>query len=122
MTIPPVTLPLIAAQPGIWVADALSQQPAAWSVAHYIELDGALDAPLLAKAIVAGMSEADTLRMRFAEIDGEPRQWVDESIAFPLPECLDLRHHADPAEAALALMRDDLRQDLRRASGQLPWR
>ena len=36
MTIPPVTLPLIAAQPGIWVADALSQQPAAWSVAHYI--------------------------------------------------------------------------------------
>lgn len=121
MTRPSVTLPLIAAQPGIWVADTLSQQPAAWSVAHYIELNGALDAPLLAKAIVAGMNEADTLRMRFAEINGEPRQWVDESVCFPLPECLDLRHHADPQDAALALMRQDRDQDLRYASGQAPW-
>lgn len=121
MKIPAVTLPLIAAQPGIWVADALSQQPAAWSVAHYIELNGELDAPLLAKAIVAGMSEADTLRMRFAEIDGEPRQWVDESITFPQPDCVDLRHHADPAQAARALMHQDLQQDLRRSAGKAPW-
>ena len=43
-------LPLVAAQPGIWMAEKLSTLPSAWSVAHYVELTGELDAPLLAKA------------------------------------------------------------------------
>ncbi|MGW8295618.1 hypothetical protein ACWGKZ_00745 [Klebsiella pneumoniae] len=36
-------LPLVAAQPGIWMAERLSTLPGAWSVAHYVELRGALD-------------------------------------------------------------------------------
>ncbi|CCJ91517.1 Enterobactin synthetase component F, serine activating enzyme [Cronobacter turicensis 564] len=36
-------LPLVAAQPGIWMAEKLSNQNNAWSVAHYVELNGALD-------------------------------------------------------------------------------
>ena len=62
-------LPLVAAQPGIWMAEKLSDQRNAWSVAHYVELNGELDAALLARAIVAGMAEADTLQMRFEERD-----------------------------------------------------
>lgn len=31
-------LPLVAAQPGIWMAEKLSDLPSAWSVAHYVEL------------------------------------------------------------------------------------
>jgi enterobactin synthetase component F len=61
-------LPLVAAQPGIWMAEQLSTLPNAWSVAHYTELKGDIDAPLLAKAIAAGMMQADTLRMRFGKI------------------------------------------------------
>lgn len=38
-------LPLVAAQPGIWMAEKLSDLPSAWSVAHYVELNGELDAP-----------------------------------------------------------------------------
>jgi hypothetical protein len=34
-------LPLVAAQPGIWMAERLSTLPGAWSVAHYVELRGA---------------------------------------------------------------------------------
>lgn len=49
-------LPLVAAQPGIWMAEKLSTLPSAWSVAHYVELTGELDASLLAKAVVAGWS------------------------------------------------------------------
>ncbi len=64
-------LPLVAAQPGIWMAEALSTLPNAWSVAHYVELRGEVDAPLLAQAVVAGMSQADTLRMRFWQEEGE---------------------------------------------------
>ena len=41
-------LPLIAAQPGIWMAEALSTLPNAWSVAHYVELKGNIDGDLLA--------------------------------------------------------------------------
>ena len=58
-------LPLTAAQPGIWMAEALSTLPNAWSVAHYVELKGDIDGELLARAIAAGMMQADTLRLRF---------------------------------------------------------
>ncbi|WP_237930672.1 enterobactin synthase subunit F [Buttiauxella sp. S19-1] len=113
-----MTLPLVAAQPGIWMADQLSPQANAWSVAHYVELKGELNEALLCKAIVAGMKEADTLGMRFSEVDGEARQWVDPDASFTLPLCRDLRKSADPEAAALTMMRDDLEQDLRISSGK----
>lgn len=110
--------PLVAAQPGIWMAEQLSDLPNAWSVAHYVELTGPVDAPLLAKAVVAGMMQADTLRMRFTEDNGEIGQWVDESATLPEPQIIDLRHHADPHAAALATLQADLNQNLRVDSGQ----
>ncbi|RAN85585.1 hypothetical protein B5P41_34190, partial [Bacillus sp. SRB_28] len=57
-------LPLVAAQPGIWMAERLSTLPGAWSVAHYVELSGSLDPALLGRAIVAGLAQADTLSLR----------------------------------------------------------
>jgi len=111
-------LPLVAAQPGIWMAEQLSDLPNAWSVAHYVELTGPVDAPLLAKAVVAGMMQADTLRTRFTEDNGEIGQWVDESATLPEPQIIDLRAHADPHAAAQAEMHADLNQNLRVDSGQ----
>ena len=110
--------PLVAAQPGIWMAEQLSDLPNAWSVAHYVELTGPVDAPLLAKAVVAGMMQADTLRTRFTEDNGEIRQWVDESALLPEPQIIDLRAQSDPHAAALANMHADLNQNLRVDSGQ----
>lgn len=117
-TMPLQTLPLVAAQPGIWMADQLSPQANAWSVAHYVELNGELNEALLCKAIVAGMKEADTLCMRFSEVDGEARQWVDANASFTSPLCRDLRDEAESEAAALAIMREDLAQDLRLSSGK----
>lgn len=111
-------LPLVAAQPGIWMADQLSPQPDAWSVAHYVELNGEVNETLLGEAIVAGMAEADTLRMRFAEVDGEARQWIDPAFTFDSPLCRDLRDEMNPEAAAVAVMREDLGQDLRLATGK----
>jgi len=111
-------LPLVAAQPGIWMAEQLSDLPNAWSVAHYVELTGPIDAPLLAKAVVAGMMQADTLRTRFTEDNGEIRQWVDDTMLLPEPQIIDLRAQADPHAAALAKMQADLNQNLRVDSGQ----
>ncbi|MNB80093.1 Enterobactin synthase component F [compost metagenome] len=110
--------PLVAAQPGIWMAEQLSDLPNAWSVAHYVELNGPLDAPLLAKAVVAGMMQADTLRTRFAEDNGEIWQWVDDAFQLPEPQIVDLRADADPHSAALATMHADLNQNLCVDSGQ----
>ena len=110
-------LPLVAAQPGIWMAERLSTLPGAWSVAHYVELCGSLDPALLGRAIVAGLSQADTLSMRFCEDNGEAWQWVDEARAFDEPQYRDLREADDPHEAALAIMRADLGQNLRVDSG-----
>ncbi|RNL69696.1 enterobactin non-ribosomal peptide synthetase EntF [Citrobacter sp. MH181794] len=112
-------LPLVAAQPGIWMAEKLSTLPSAWSVAHYVELTGELDASLLAKAVVVGLEQADTLRMRFSEDNGEVWQWVDSALAFAQPEIIDLRDKSAPHEAARALMQADLQQDIR-ADGNKP--
>ncbi|MEH3242917.1 enterobactin non-ribosomal peptide synthetase EntF [Citrobacter freundii] len=112
-------LPLVAAQPGIWMAEKLSTLPSAWSVAHYVELTGELDALLLAKAVVAGLEQADTLRMQFSEDNGEVWQWVDPALTFAQPEIIDLREKSNPHEAARALMQADLQQDIR-ADGNKP--
>lgn len=106
-------LPLVAAQPGIWMAERLSTLPGAWSVAHYVELRGNLDPALLGRAIVTGLAQADTLSMRFCEDNGEAWQWVDEHRAFAEPDYCDLREARDPHDAALALMQADLGQNLR---------
>ena len=110
-------MPLVAAQPGIWMAEQLSPQVNAWSVAHYVELNGELNESLLQQAVVSGMQEADTLRMRFTEQDGVPQQWVDDNMSFTLPECIDLRDEKEASTAALARMKQDLDQDLRVSSG-----
>lgn len=110
------TLPLVAAQPGIWIADQLSPHANAYAVAHFVELRGAINSALLAKAIVAGMQEADTLNMAFGEQEGEPLQWPAPQ-RFAEPQVIDLRSSADPAAAARALMQQDMSGDLRVLSG-----
>jgi len=120
ITMPPIieqqTLPLVAAQPGIWVADQLSPHTNAYAVAHFIELRGELDSALLANAIIAGMQEADTLNMAFGERDGEPMQWPAPH-SFRQPEIIDLRDADNPDAAARALMQQDMAGDLRVLSG-----
>ena len=106
-------LPLVAAQPGIWMAERLSTLPGAWSVAHYVELPGALDPALLGKAIVAGLQQADTLSLRFEEEEGEVWQWVAADRTFGEPSIIDLRTAPDPHRAATERMQADLAQDLR---------
>jgi enterobactin synthetase component F len=64
------------------------------------------------------MMQADTLRTRFAEDNGEVWQWVDDSLRLAEPSVVDLRGDADPHAAAVAQMQADLNQNLRVDSGQ----
>lgn len=113
-----VELPLVAAQPGIWVADQISPYGNAYAVAHYIELNGALEQDCLLQAIAQGLTEVDTLRLRFTERDGVPMQWYDSTLPIMPAEWLDLREAADAEAAAHALMQIDLAAELRVSSGK----
>ncbi|HGY5803458.1 TPA: condensation domain-containing protein, partial [Serratia marcescens] len=109
--------PLVAAQPGIWVADQISPHRNAYAVAHAIELNGPVAVELLLQAILQGLGEVDMLRLRFAERDGVPVQWWDNTLAVHEPELVDLTTSPDPEAAARALMDIDLASDLRAGSG-----
>ncbi|MBN6044015.1 enterobactin non-ribosomal peptide synthetase EntF [Citrobacter sp. ku-bf4] len=111
-------LPLVAAQPGIWMAEKLSALSSAWSVAHYVALTGELDAQLLARAVATGLQQADTLRLRFTEDNGDVWQWVDDAFMFAEPQICDLRSAENPHDAALALMQTDLQRNLRVDGGK----
>ena len=113
-------MPLVAAQPGIWIADQLSKHPNAYAVAHFIELQGELDSEALKQAIIAGMQEADTLNMAFGEEEGDPIQWPQPQTFSPA-QVVDLRHESDPVAAARQQMQRDMAGDLRVLSGASLW-
>ncbi|RNM26896.1 amino acid adenylation domain-containing protein [Dickeya undicola] len=116
-------LPLVAAQPGIWMADHIATQSNAFSIAHALELNGPVDPSRLSAAIRQGLAEADTVQARFGlnEHD-QPVQWLpDTSQAAGIrePELLDFSNPAQGEQAAWALMHTDLAAPLS-ADGDQP--
>ncbi len=108
--------PLVAAQPGIWIADQIAPTGNSYAVAHYSELHGDIDRPCLDAAIRQAMSEADTVQAVFCLAE-------DGSVVQRLPhartpeqvqpvEWVDVSQHSDAAQAAQDLMQADLAADL----------
>lgn len=115
-------LPLVAAQPGIWMADQIASQPNAFAVAHALELCGPVDPLRLSTAIRQGLAEADTVQARFGLNDlGEPVQWLPsatDAASIREPERLDFSDPAQGEQAAWALMQADLAAPLPADGGQ----
>lgn len=112
-----MALPLVAAQPGIWVADQLSPYQNAYMIAHYLDILGDLNVDALCAAIMSGMMEADTLQMHFTEVDGEPKQIPMGPLLLPSPIYKDLRADVNPLHSAHACMYDDLKGNRRLMTG-----
>ncbi|MBS0881318.1 amino acid adenylation domain-containing protein [Pantoea sp. JGM49] len=111
--------PLVAAQPGIWIADAIAQQRNQFTVAHYSVLHGDINRAALDSAIRQTMAEADTVQARFGlDENGNPAQWFGEQ-AQVLPEWHDFSQRADATGQAHKLMQADLRAELA-ADGDKP--
>jgi len=115
-------MPLVAAQPGIWMADQISPHCNAYAVAHYVELNGSIDSARLLQAIVLGLHEVDTLQLRFEERDGVPIQWLDERLAVSEAEFVDLASSPDADAVARGLMDIDFSDELRAANSKLLYR
>ncbi|WP_141810367.1 amino acid adenylation domain-containing protein [Nocardia bhagyanarayanae] len=101
----PGILPLTAAQRGIWFAQHLAESSPI-SVAQYVDIVGELDAELLAEACRTASREFGSGHMRLIEVDGEPRQFIDQERG-PRVSIMDLRRHADPVATAHEIMAQD---------------
>src|SRR4051812_20546649 len=100
-------LALSSPQLGIWFAQKLDPSSPAYNIGEYIEIDGPIVLPLFERALRQVVAEAQSLRLQFSEIAGEPRQTVGEPVAFPLP-IIDVSGEPDARAAAQAWMQADL--------------
>ncbi|MET7767186.1 amino acid adenylation domain-containing protein [Nocardia sp. NPDC005366] len=98
-------LRLSAAQRGIWFAQHLAGASPI-SVAQYVEIVGELKPELLIEACKAAGLEFGCGYLHLVEVDGEPRQFVDETDGSPA-SVMDLRRYADPVATAHRLMVQD---------------
>ncbi|WP_433630395.1 amino acid adenylation domain-containing protein [Nocardia sp. CA-120079] len=100
---PDSAFPLSAAQRGIWFAQHIAGDTPI-SIAQYVELIGELDLDALAAAAKQTGREFGTGYVRLLDVEGQPYQLVDTTIADELT-IIDLRDKPDPEAAAHAWMR-----------------
>ncbi|NDK88465.1 amino acid adenylation domain-containing protein [Gordonia desulfuricans] len=104
------SLPLSSAQRGIWFAQHVAGDLPI-SVAQYVEIEGALDTALLEVACRTTGREFGSGNLHLVEIDGEPRQYVDDERGAPV-YIVDLRGMDDPMATAHRLMLEDYSRPL----------
>ena len=103
--------PLNAAQLGVWYAQRIDPGNPVHNMGGYLEIRGRLDPDALIAAICALVREDETLRLRFAEVDGTPTQQLGPVPEFT-PRLVDVSAEADPRAVALRHMHDDLNRPL----------
>ncbi|MFR9730281.1 amino acid adenylation domain-containing protein [Saccharopolyspora sp. MS10] len=111
-----VSLPLSAAQAGIWFAQALDRANPIYNTSEYVEIHGPIDPDRFERALNRVLAEAEALRIRVVDEDGTPRQVIDPPRRSALP-VLDVSAEADPLAAALSWMRGDLAEPVDLTAG-----
>ncbi|MGN9821931.1 condensation domain-containing protein, partial [Streptomyces sp. SD11] len=99
--------PLSAAQLGIWYAQRLDPASPVFVQGGYTDIQGPLDTGLFAAALTRLVAEDQTTRLRFAEVDGTPRQFLVPASEYR-PEILDLRAVPDPESSAREITGRDM--------------
>ncbi|MFD8161400.1 condensation domain-containing protein, partial [Streptomyces malaysiensis] len=112
------SLPLTAAQSGIWLAQRLQPANPLFNIAEYIDIHGEIDPALFENALRRTVAEADTLRIRLLEEDGRAAQRVEEHIDWTLP-FIDVSHEDDPRAVAESHMRAEMRRPVDPTTGPL---
>ena len=120
-------LPLTQPQLDFWEEFSFHPDEPVSTVAHYIDLSGAVNESALIEAIKRTMRESEVLSIRFRiGEDGETPQQCCDPNRTPVVELVDLRGDSAPLEEALRRMNADVeaRLDLRtdRLSAQLLYR
>ncbi len=95
-------LPLSFSQQRLWFIHQLQPASTAYHMPYALRLTGALDVAVLQRSLAALVARHETLRTRFASVDGEPVQIIDPAGAVPLP-LADLGQLADDGARESAL-------------------
>ena len=101
------SLPLSAAQAGIWLGQQLDPSNPAYNTGECIEILGAVDPAAFERAVRLAVGEAEALHARFVMDGDEPRQVLSPSTDWEMP-VIDLSAAPDPWQAAHAWMMEDL--------------
>ncbi|MFI1920288.1 amino acid adenylation domain-containing protein [Nocardia sp. NPDC020380] len=99
--------PLGPAQVGVWFAQLLEPDVPV-NMAQYVDIQGDWDLELIARIGREMVPIWRTSQLRFTEIDGQPRQYLDLSATEDPSTFLDLRSAPDPIAAAHEWMRAEL--------------
>ncbi|MBT2880973.1 condensation domain-containing protein, partial [Streptomyces sp. McG6] len=98
--------PLTAAQSGIWYSGVLDPTGLRYVGSQYVHLHGPVDEELFARAVRAVVAGSETLRVRFAERDDSPVQFLEPLDDWEV-RLLDLRGAEHPHEEALRLIEEN---------------
>src|SRR5712664_314130 len=81
---PPV-LPVSYAQQRLWFLDRLEAPTTTYNLTDALRLRGRLDRDALQQSLTTILARHESLRTRFTEVDGEPRQIIAPPAEIPLP-------------------------------------
>src|SRR2546423_8014768 len=102
-------LPVSFAEQRLWFLDQLEPDSTAYNVPLAVRLRGDLDVAAMEHALAALVARHESLRSRFALIDGEPKQVIMAPSAVLL-ELHDLSSLADAEEQAQRVVREESRR------------
>lgn len=104
-------LPLSFAQERLWFLDQLGLVEAAYNMPMPLHLEGPLDVGALERSLEELMLRHETLRTRFASVNGSPIQIIDPPSPFKLAltDLSDLSSEQRPQEVARLARADALR-------------
>lgn len=101
--------PLSAAQLGLWFAQQLDPQNAAFNVGEYLEILGPIDPAQFEATLRQVILETELLRIRLSSARVGPWQIIVASAEWSLP-FFDVSGEADPTAAALLWMSADVQR------------
>ncbi|MGX4687703.1 amino acid adenylation domain-containing protein [Streptomyces sp. JNUCC 63] len=112
------SLPLTAAQSGIWLAQRLRPANPLFNIAEYIDIHGEIDPALFESSLRRTVTEAETLRIRVVEEDGRAAQVVEECADWSM-SFVDVSREGSPRACAESWMRADMRRPVDPTNGPL---
>src|SRR2546421_1942913 len=90
---------LMSGQLGVWYAQQIAPESAAYNVAEYTEIRGELDARRFVQALRRTVAEAEAYRLRFTMAGGGPPQYLADPAECPA-HAVDLSDRPDPMAGA----------------------
>ncbi|MEU3994115.1 amino acid adenylation domain-containing protein, partial [Streptomyces platensis] len=111
-------LPISTAQREIWIAHQIDSDLPTFRIGEYLEIRGPIDTVLFERAIRQVVREAECLRVRFTDEDGEVYQDVHPMTDWPL-HVMDVSGESAPLARAEAWMRAEISQPMQPDSGPL---